>query len=112
MSNASNPPTHLVALPSLSSHLSSLPQAKSIANVPIYTSSMAGHHAAHSEAKVRPSPRPLQLQPTRSALQLRQALSQTSQSSAPAYASYTTSPSQSPAPGAQPLMMRKPVRTK
>ena len=45
-------PSHLVALPSLSNSLSSLPQAKSLAHVAVYNSSMSGQHAAESEAKV------------------------------------------------------------
>jgi hypothetical protein len=46
-------PSHLVALPSLSNSLSSLPQAKSLAHVAVYnSSSMSGQHAAESEAKV------------------------------------------------------------
>jgi hypothetical protein len=57
MPDASKPiqkgaPSHLVALPSLSNSLSSLPQAKSLAHVAVYTSSMSGQHAAESEAKV------------------------------------------------------------
>jgi hypothetical protein len=47
-----NVPSHLVALPSLSNSLSSLPQAKNMAHVSVYTSSMSGQHAAESEAKV------------------------------------------------------------
>jgi hypothetical protein len=45
-------PSHLVALPSLSNSLSTLPQAKSLAHVAVYNSSMNGQHAAESEAKV------------------------------------------------------------
>ena len=64
MPDASKPiqkgaPSHLVALPSLSNSLSSLPQAKSLAQISVYTSSMSGQHAAESEAKVCPtSPSP------------------------------------------------------
>ncbi|VDC00559.1 unnamed protein product [Peniophora sp. CBMAI 1063] len=47
------PPSHLVSLPSLSSQLSSLPQAGHIANVSMYTSPLAGQHAGASEAKLR-----------------------------------------------------------
>ena len=47
-----NVPSHLVALPSLSNSLSALPQAKNMAHVSVYTSSMSGQHAAESEAKV------------------------------------------------------------
>ena len=53
MPDASNPRAHIVSLPSLSSQLSSLPQAKSMANLPLYTSPLSAQHAAHSEAKVR-----------------------------------------------------------
>ena len=63
MPDASKPiqkgvPSHLVSLPSLSNSLSSLPQAKSLAHVAVYTSSMPGQHAAESEAKVCTSPLP------------------------------------------------------
>jgi hypothetical protein len=93
MPDASNPPAHLVALPSLSSHLSSLPQAKSMANVPLYNtsmSSMGGHHAAQSEAKVRPLSRLTACAhaDVSRPFQLRKALSQSSHSGAPAYAAY------------------------
>ncbi|KAN0130067.1 hypothetical protein V8E53_012012 [Lactarius tabidus] len=57
MPDASKPiqkgvPPHLVAYPSLSTSLSTLPQAKNLAHVAVYTSSMSGQHAAESEAKV------------------------------------------------------------
>ena len=63
MPDASKPiqkvaPSNLVALPSLSNSLSSLPQAKSLAHVSVYTSSMSGQHAAESEAKVCARPFP------------------------------------------------------
>jgi hypothetical protein len=45
-------PSHLVALPSLSNSLSTLPQAKNLSHVAVYNSSMSGQHAAESEAKV------------------------------------------------------------
>jgi hypothetical protein len=45
-------PPHLVSYPSLSNSLSMLPQAKNLAHVSVYTSSMSGQHAAESEAKV------------------------------------------------------------
>ncbi|KAI0316595.1 hypothetical protein OF83DRAFT_1172731 [Amylostereum chailletii] len=53
MSAKSNAPAHLLALPSLSSQLSSLPQAKSLANVSLYSPSIPGQHAAQSEAKLK-----------------------------------------------------------
>lgn len=53
------PPSHLVAYPSLSNSLSTLPQAKNLAHVSVYTSSMSGQHAAESEAKVCSGPVPL-----------------------------------------------------
>ncbi|KZV75543.1 hypothetical protein PENSPDRAFT_71707 [Peniophora sp. CONT] len=53
MANASKQRAQIVSLPSLSSQLSSLPQAKSMANLPLYTSPLSGQHAAHSEAKLR-----------------------------------------------------------
>lgn len=53
MSHKTSVPTHLVALPSVSASLSSLPQVKSMANVSIHTPSHLSAHAAESEAKVR-----------------------------------------------------------
>ena len=46
----------LMALPSLSCSLSSLPQARSIGQVSLHPSSMSAQHAAESEAKVRVAP--------------------------------------------------------
>ena len=46
------PSANITSFPSLSNSLSSLPQAKSLAHVAVYTSSMSGQHAADSEAKV------------------------------------------------------------
>ncbi|KAI0067023.1 hypothetical protein BV25DRAFT_1912360 [Artomyces pyxidatus] len=95
--NKGVPPAHLVALPSLSSSLSSLPQAKSLANVSLYTSSMAGQHAAQSEAK------------------LKKALSNNATSVNSPTLSYGQLPNSqptSPSHAQQPLMMRKPNRTK
>lgn len=88
-------PSHLVAYPSLSNSLSSLPQAKSLAHVSVYTSSMSGQHAAESEAK------------------LKKALSSNNTGSAQSLA-YATSPTPPPThtQASQLLMMRKPVRTK
>ncbi|KAI0266345.1 hypothetical protein BC834DRAFT_969390 [Gloeopeniophorella convolvens] len=88
-------PSHLVALPSLSNSLSTLPQAKSLAHVSVYTSSMSGQHAAESEAK------------------LKKALS--NNAGAPSSLAYATSPGSQTAShsqASQPLMMRKSVRTK
>jgi hypothetical protein len=45
--------SNIVSLPSLSNSLSSLPQAKSLAHVAVYNSSMSGRHAAESEAKLK-----------------------------------------------------------
>ncbi|KAI9465827.1 hypothetical protein BJY52DRAFT_1183388 [Lactarius psammicola] len=87
-------PSHLIALPSLSNSLSSLPQAKSLAHVSVYTSSMSGQHAADSEAK------------------LKKALSNNAGSAQSlAYATSPTPPANYNQ-ASQPLMMRKPVRTK
>ncbi|VDB99794.1 unnamed protein product [Peniophora sp. CBMAI 1063] len=94
MPDASNPRAQIVSLPSLSSQLSSLPQAKSMANLPLYTSPLSAQHAATSEAK------------------LRKALAHTSNSSGTQYATHPAAPSPPPTPGGAPLMMRKPVRTK
>ncbi|KAH9006465.1 hypothetical protein EDB86DRAFT_3070467 [Lactarius hatsudake] len=85
-------PSHLLALPSLSNSLSSLPQAKSLAHVSVYTSSMSGQHAADSEAK------------------LKKALSNNA-GSAQSLA-YAPTPPSNYNQASQPLMMRKPVRTK
>jgi hypothetical protein len=57
MPDASKPiqkgaPSHLLSYPSVSKSLSTLPQAKNLAHVSVYTSSMSGQHAAESEAKV------------------------------------------------------------
>ncbi|KAH9975434.1 hypothetical protein BGW80DRAFT_98227 [Lactifluus volemus] len=91
----SGAPSHLVALPSLSNSLSSLPQAKSLAHVSVYTSSMSGQHAADSEAK------------------LKKALSNNAGSAQTlAYANSPTSAASHNQQTSQPLMMRKPVRTK
>ncbi|KAI0049352.1 hypothetical protein FA95DRAFT_893215 [Auriscalpium vulgare] len=90
------PPAHLVSLPSLSSSLSSLPQAKSLANVNVYTSPMSAQvAAAQSEAK------------------LKKALSNnaTSHSQQVPYCQMPP-PQASSGHAQQPLMMRKPVRTK
>ncbi|KZV68850.1 hypothetical protein PENSPDRAFT_666145 [Peniophora sp. CONT] len=80
-----NPPSHLVSLPSLSSHLSSLPQAGHMANVSMYTSPLAGQHAGASEAK------------------LRKALSHNSGAA-------VNYPAPQSANGGQPIMMRAPTR--
>ncbi|TCD67619.1 hypothetical protein EIP91_012184 [Steccherinum ochraceum] len=90
-STASLPRDQLVALPSLANSLSSLPQAKTLDNLALHSSSSAQRNA-ESEAK------------------LRKVLSKTNSSSAvpPAY----LSSSQMPGYGdnSPPLMMRKPVR--
>ncbi|KAI0300546.1 hypothetical protein B0F90DRAFT_1629828 [Multifurca ochricompacta] len=86
-------PSHLVALPSLSNSLSSLPQAKSLAHVSVYTSSMSGQHAAESEAK------------------LKKALSNNvGTAQGRAYSTSSAPPTSSHNQASQPLMMRKPVR--
>ncbi|KAF8504499.1 hypothetical protein F5888DRAFT_1799198 [Russula emetica] len=87
-------PSHLVALPSLSNSLSSLPQAKSLAHVAVYNSSMSGQHAAESEAK------------------LKKALS--NNAGAAQTLAYATSPTTVNPHNqtSQAIMMRKPVRTK
>ncbi|KAI0254548.1 hypothetical protein BJV78DRAFT_1152276 [Lactifluus subvellereus] len=83
-------PSHLVSLPSLSNSLSSLPQAKSLAHVAVYTSSMSGQHAAESEAK------------------LKKALSN-NVGSAQTLAYATSSTTGSHNQTSQPIMMRKPT---
>lgn len=50
-------PDQLIALPSLSCSLSSLPQAKSLDGVSLHPSSMSAQRAAESEAKVRSASR-------------------------------------------------------
>ncbi|KAI9511963.1 hypothetical protein F5148DRAFT_1166556 [Russula earlei] len=86
-------PSHLVSLPSLSNSLSSLPQAKSLAHVAVYTSSMSGQHAAESEAKLK------------KALSNNVGAAQT--------LAYATSPANQPHNHAsQAIMMKRPVRTK
>ncbi|KAI0292001.1 hypothetical protein BC826DRAFT_1105719 [Russula brevipes] len=86
-------PSHLVALPSLSSSLSTLPQAKNMAHVAVYTSSMSGQHAADSEAKLK------------KALSNNVGAAQTL-----AYATSPSAPSHNQS--TQPLMMKRPARTK
>ncbi|EPQ51230.1 hypothetical protein GLOTRDRAFT_112471 [Gloeophyllum trabeum ATCC 11539] len=89
-------PEQLMALPSLTHALSSLPQAKSLDGVPIHRStypSMSAQHAAESEAK------------------LKKALSKTAASQSQNVASkngyaFSHSPDRD-----QGLMMRKPLRT-
>jgi len=46
-------PSHLVALPSVFNSLSSLPEAKNLAHVSVYTSSTSVQHAAESQAKLQ-----------------------------------------------------------
>ncbi|KAA1472693.1 hypothetical protein DENSPDRAFT_778729 [Dentipellis sp. KUC8613] len=86
------PPQHLLALPSVSSSLSALPQAKSLANVSLHTSSTPVQHAADSEAK------------------LKKALSKNAASMGQSQASPYSSTQTSPGHSSQGLMMRKPVR--
>ncbi|KAI0686442.1 hypothetical protein BC835DRAFT_1420368 [Cytidiella melzeri] len=52
-STSSVAPNTLVALPSLSSSLSSLPQATSIDGIKLHPTSMSAHRNAESEAKLR-----------------------------------------------------------
>jgi hypothetical protein len=56
VTNAQLRKEQLMALPSLSCSLSSLPQARSIGQVSLHPSSMSAQHAAESEAKVRVAP--------------------------------------------------------
>lgn len=51
-SSKKSAPEQLIALPSLSCSLSSLPQAKSVDSVSLHPSSMSAQRAAESEAKV------------------------------------------------------------
>ena len=111
-SGSSTAPPQLVALPSLSCQLSSLPQAKSLDHLSLHHNSMSAQRAAESEAKVRLFI--LVLYPlacSSSPNQLAKVLSKTSSSHsapfAPAYA--TPSGGYSPNNNSPPLMMRKPV---
>ncbi|OCH88077.1 hypothetical protein OBBRIDRAFT_735157 [Obba rivulosa] len=87
-------PEQLVALPSLSCSLHSLPQAKSVDSVALHPNSMSSQRQAESEAK------------------LRKALSKSSagntSSLPPAYVPHQL-PQYSPSSNEPPLMMRKPV---
>lgn len=85
-------PDQLIALPSLSCSLSSLPQAKSLDGVSLHPSSMSAQRAAESEAK------------------LKKVLSKTASAShpPPAYAMLPSSPQYSPDSSA--LTMRKPLK--
>jgi len=88
-------PSHLVALPSLSNSLSTLPQAKNLSHVAVYNSSMSGQHAAESEAKLK------------KALSNNAGTVQTL-----AYATSPTTANPTHNQTSQAIMMRKPVRTK
>ncbi|KZT02834.1 uncharacterized protein LAESUDRAFT_391925 [Laetiporus sulphureus 93-53] len=92
-SAASIPPEHIIALPSLSCQLSSLPAAKSIDSVSLHPTSMSAQRAAESEAKLR------KLLSKNGAPQ--------SGASSTTYASHPHA--RDPASGSPPLMMRKPV---
>ncbi|EIM83850.1 uncharacterized protein STEHIDRAFT_123429 [Stereum hirsutum FP-91666 SS1] len=94
MSHKASVPTHLVALPSVSASLSSLPQVKSMANVSIHTPSHLSAHAAESEAK------------------LKKALSKNSANLPSSQSIHYGAIPSTPSNSSQPLMMRKPVRTK
>ncbi|KAF8266253.1 hypothetical protein EI94DRAFT_1733670 [Lactarius quietus] len=83
--------SHLVALPSLSDSLYSLPQAKNLTHVSVYTS---GKHSAESEAKLQKA-----------------LLKNAGSAQSVAYANFQTStPTQNQ--NSQQLTMKKPVRTK
>ncbi|KAK7691470.1 hypothetical protein QCA50_004869 [Cerrena zonata] len=90
-------PGHMIALPSLSSSLSSLPQAKSVDAVALHPFPMSAQRSAESEAKLRKV--------------LSHSNSNASHASAPA-AYATAAPSYSPGSGDPPLMMRKPLKSK
>ncbi|KDQ53936.1 hypothetical protein JAAARDRAFT_38912 [Jaapia argillacea MUCL 33604] len=91
-SNKSIPAEQIIALPSLSCALSSLPQAKSLDSVSLHQTSMSAQRAAESEAK------------------LKKALSKTAASPSAQNLSGYVLP-QSPDHD-QGLMMRKPLRSK
>ncbi|KAG8221671.1 hypothetical protein J3R82DRAFT_1956 [Butyriboletus roseoflavus] len=103
----------LVALPSLSCALSSLPQATSLDSVSLHPS-MYAQHAADSEAKVLPR-RSLSDPSLTPLVQLRKVLSKTAStphSAAPTHP-YTQSPSHADSPNSSPpLMMRKSQKPK
>ncbi|KZT70549.1 hypothetical protein DAEQUDRAFT_725059 [Daedalea quercina L-15889] len=96
-SSSTSAPPQLVALPSLSCQLSSLPQARSLDHVSLHHNSMSAQRAAESEAK------------------LVKVLSKSGGSHSVAFApSYGTAPtmsgSYSPSNNSPPLMMRKPAK--
>ncbi|KAI0916205.1 hypothetical protein AcW1_009958 [Taiwanofungus camphoratus] len=99
-SSSSTPttPEQLIALPSLSCQLSSLPNAKSVDSVSLHPTSMSAQRAAESEAK------------------LRKALSKSAASHPnglpPAYVPTSHPQSYSPSSNSPPLMMRKPIKQK
>ena len=110
-SGSSTTPPQLVALPSLSCQLSSLPQAKSLDHLSLHHNSMSAQRAAESEAKVCP-PIVLYRPPCSScSRQLAKVLSKTSSSHPVAFAPTYATPSggYSPNNNSPPLMMRKPV---
>ncbi|KAI1798286.1 hypothetical protein LXA43DRAFT_979659 [Ganoderma leucocontextum] len=95
-STKSIPPSQLIALPSLSCSLSSLPQAKSIDGLSLHPTMLAQRNA-ESQAK------------------LQKALSKSSANNTlpPVYAAHHTQPAQySASSNSPPLMMRKPTKTK
>ncbi|KAL6300336.1 hypothetical protein BKA93DRAFT_829160 [Sparassis latifolia] len=94
-SSGSTTPEQLIALPSLSCSLSSLPQAKSVDSVSLHPS-MSAQRAAESEAK------------------LRKALSKSAASHSsglpPTYVPASVPQQYSPGNNSPPLMMRKPTK--
>ncbi|KIP04087.1 hypothetical protein PHLGIDRAFT_20078 [Phlebiopsis gigantea 11061_1 CR5-6] len=85
-------PEQLIALPSLSSALSTLPQAKSLDGVALHPNYMSAQRAAESEAK------------------LRKVLSKTASHPSAAYIPPVTTQSSQYSPDA--LTMRKPLKQK
>ncbi|KAN0125867.1 hypothetical protein V8E52_001074 [Russula decolorans] len=109
-------PSHLVALPSLSNSLSTLPQAKNLSHVAVYNSSMSGQHAAESEAKLKKA-----LSNNAGTVQTLAYATSVSRSRRPSDCAraFQTEHSMQPTTAnpthnqtSQAIMMRKPVRTK
>ncbi|TFK98271.1 hypothetical protein BDV98DRAFT_607057 [Pterulicium gracile] len=86
--HVAHPRPQIVALPSLSSSLSSLPQARSLSHVALHPNTFS-HNVVHSEAK------------------LKAALAKNaSRSYPPSVPMYMMSPPRSPSPDSSPIMMR------